>query len=128
MTATLTPLRGKLEAEMSVRSQDIGFIDRGQKVTLKLDAYDFLRHGSAQGVITSVSEGSFTEDADGRPTAPFFKVRVRIDETKLTNVPADFRLIPGMTATIEIRIGSRRVVTYFLYPLFRMLDESIREP
>ena len=46
----------------------------------------------------------------------------------LRDVPADSRLIPGMTATVELKIGTRRVVTYFLYPLFRMLDESIREP
>jgi HlyD family secretion protein len=28
----------------------------------------------------------------------------------------------------EILVGDRRVITYFLYPLIRALDESLREP
>jgi HlyD family secretion protein len=35
---------------------------------------------------------------------------------------------PGMTLTAEMKVGSRRVISYFLYPLLRGLDESIREP
>lgn len=125
---TITPIRGRLEAEIAVRSQDIGFIERGQKVTVKLDAYDFLRHGTAQGVITSVSEGSFTQDADGRATAPYFKVLVRIDKPSLTNVPADFRLIPGMTLTGDILIGKRTILSYFLSGAQRASSEAMREP
>lgn len=125
---TLTPLRGRLEAEIAVQSKDIGFIERGQKVTVKLDAYDFLRHGTAQGVITSVSEGSFTQDNDGRQTAPFFKVRVRIDDVKLTNVPSDFRLIPGMTLNADILIGKRTILSYLLSGAQRASSEAMREP
>jgi hemolysin D len=32
-----------------------------------------------------------------------------------------------MTLTAEIVVGQRSVLSYFLYPLMRMLDESIRE-
>ncbi|MCC6482956.1 MAG: HlyD family type I secretion periplasmic adaptor subunit, partial [Sphingomonadaceae bacterium] len=102
--------------------------ERGQKVTIKLDAYDFLRHGTAQGVITSVSEGSFTQDSDGRQTAPYFKVLVRIDKPSLTNVPADFRLIPGMTLTGDILIGKRTILSYFLSGAQRASSEAMREP
>ncbi|MBP6031380.1 MAG: HlyD family type I secretion periplasmic adaptor subunit [Sphingobium sp.] len=125
---TITPIRGRLEAEIAVQSKDIGFIERGQKVTIKLDAYDFLRHGTAQGVITSVSEGSFTQDSDGRQTAPYFKVLVRIDKPSLTNVPADFRLIPGMTLTGDILIGKRTILSYFLSGAQRASSEAMREP
>jgi hemolysin D len=43
-------------------------------------------------------------------------------------VPEHFRLIPGMAVTAEIKAGERSVISYFLYPLLRGLDESIREP
>jgi HlyD family secretion protein len=33
-----------------------------------------------------------------------------------------------MTVTTEVKVGRRRVISYFLYPLLRGLDESIREP
>jgi HlyD family secretion protein len=33
-----------------------------------------------------------------------------------------------MTIAAEIRVGDRRVIEYFLYPILRGLDSSIREP
>ena len=111
-----------------MRSRDIGFRQRGDKVTIKLDAYDFLRHGTAQGIITSVSEGSFSQDSRGAPTDPYFKVRVRIDEAKLNNVPQDFRLIPGMTLTGDIMVGKRTILSYLLTGAQRASAEAMREP
>lgn len=125
---TITPIKGRLEAEIAVNAKDIGFIERGQRVTVKLDAYDFLRHGTAQGVVTSISEGSFTQDRDGRQTAPFFKVRVRIDNARLTNVPSDFRLIPGMTLNGDILVGKRTILSYLLSGAQRASVEAMREP
>ena len=37
-------------------------------------------------------------------------------------------LIPGMTVQAEIKTGQRTVISYFLYPLMRGLDESFHEP
>jgi HlyD family secretion protein len=125
---TITPIRGRLEAEMAVNSKDVGFIERGQKVTVKLDAYDFLRHGTAQGIITSISEGSFTHDSSGAQREPFFKIRVRIDNAKLTNIPQDFRLIPGMTLTGDILVGHRTILSYLLTGAQRASSEAMREP
>ena len=51
-----------------------------------------------------------------------------LDPGKLENVPDNFRLMPGMATTVEIKVGRRKVIEYFLYPLLRYLDESIREP
>jgi len=125
---TITPIGGRLEAEIAVRGQDIGFLERGERVTIKLDAYDFLRHGTAHGVITSISEGSFTQDSDGARREPFFKVRVRIDDVRLTNVPRDFRLIPGMTLTGDILVGHRTMLSYLLSGAQRAGAEAMREP
>ena len=125
---TITPVRGRLEAEIAVSSRDVGFIERGQKVTLKLDAYDFLRHGTAQGTITSISEGSFTHDANGSQRDPFFKVKVRITNATLNNVPNDFRLIPGMTLTGDILVGKRTILSYLLTGAQRASAEAMREP
>jgi HlyD family secretion protein len=33
-----------------------------------------------------------------------------------------------MTVTAELKAGNRSVISYFLYPILRGLDESIREP
>ncbi len=46
----------------------------------------------------------------------------------MINMPADFRLVPGMTLSSDIKIGSRTVITYITWPLLRVFGESIREP
>ncbi len=56
------------------------------------------------------------------------KISVRWEIDLLKEVPKDFRLMPGMAAQGEIKVGTRRVIDYFLYPLIRTLDGSIREP
>jgi HlyD family secretion protein len=40
----------------------------------------------------------------------------------------DYRLLPGMTADADIKVGKRRVIEYILYPLMGAVDSSIREP
>jgi HlyD family secretion protein len=42
-------------------------------------------------------------------------------------LPAPTRLLPGMTVTAEMVTGDRSVISYFLYPVIRILDESFRE-
>jgi hemolysin D len=51
-----------------------------------------------------------------------------LGEGELRNVPKTQRLLPGMQVSAEIRVGSQRVISYFLYPFLRVFDESLREP
>ena len=125
---TLVPLRGALEAEVMVDAKDIGFIRPGDTVRVKLDAYKFTSHGVAKGVIKTISEGSFTDSQDGRSRAPFFKVRVVLTDVHLRNVPASFRLIPGMTLQGEILVGKRTIMSYVLEGALRTGSEAMREP
>ena len=36
--------------------------------------------------------------------------------------------MPGMTVSAEIKTGTRTVLDYFLEPLMRGVNESLREP
>jgi HlyD family type I secretion membrane fusion protein len=126
---TLVPLSAPVEARVNVSSQDIGFIAVGDKVTIKLDAYMFLRHGTVTGVVKSISEGSFTTDDNNQPvTQPYFKVWVAIKKLNLRNVPKDFRLVPGMTLTGDIMVGERTILSYLMEGALRTGSEAMREP
>jgi HlyD family secretion protein len=125
---TLSPLNAPVEAEIMVQSQDIGFIDVGDPVTLKIDAYMFLRHGTAKGVVDSISEGSFTLDENNQPVPAYFKVRVAIKEVHLRNVPKNFRLVPGNTLVGDIMVGRRTILSYLVEGALRTGSEAMREP
>ncbi len=126
---TLTPLGGTVEADVDIPAVDIGFVKAGDKVRVKLDAYRFMQHGTADGVIKTISEGSFnTNDSNTAQAAPHFKARVAFTRVNLRNVPSDFRLIPGMTVTGDILIGHRTIMSYIIEGAMRTGSEAMREP
>jgi hemolysin D len=125
---TLVPLDAPVEADVNVSARDIGFIKIGDPVQLKLDAYRFMQHGTAKGVIKTLSEGSFTTDDNNTPVEPYFKARVTIKEVHLRNVPPDFRLIPGMTLAGDILVGRRTILSYLVEGGLRTGSEAMREP
>jgi HlyD family secretion protein len=131
---TLVPLGVPLEAEVSVNARDIGQVSTGEEARLKFDAYPFQKYGTADGNIRTISRDAFSPSAAGDPQAqassggqPFFKARIPVVDAGLAASP-DIRLLPGMTVTAEIKVGTRSVISYFLYPLLRGLDDSLKEP
>lgn len=125
---TLVALDAPIEAEITIRSREIGFVRPGDPVTLKVDTFNFVEHGFAKGHIRWISEGSFTVDENNQPVEPYYKARVSIDELRFTRVPASFRLVPGMTLTADIHIGDRSVLAYLLTGASRGMSGAMREP
>jgi HlyD family type I secretion membrane fusion protein len=125
---TLARLDAPVEAEIDVATTDVGFISVGNPVQLKLDAYSFVLYGMAKGVVKTISEGSFTTDANNTPVPPYFKVRVKVTKLQLHDVPKDFRLIPGMTLVGDIMVGRRTIMSYLTETLLRQGSETMREP
>jgi HlyD family secretion protein len=126
---TLMPVDTPLEAEARVASRDIGFVRTGDHCTLKVDAFNYMEHGTAEGIVRWISDGAFSTDDDtGQVVDPFYKVRCSIDTVHFQNVGQNFRLIPGMTLTADLKVGRRSVLGYVLSGVLRGLDESMREP
>lgn len=124
---TLVPLDSSLEAEAEVAAADIGFIRENDPVRIKLDAFPFQRHGLVHGSVRSISPDAFEKNtAEGARL--LYRIRVSADSIELKAVPKDFRVLPGMGLSAEIKVGERRVITYLLYPIIRSLDETMREP
>ncbi len=132
---TLVPSGAPLIAEIMIGSSDVGYTKPGNAVSVKVDAFPYQRHGKLEGRLISVSEASFSSQSDGetpsqrRPTAgAFHRARIELPKTRLGRLPEGARLIPGMTVSADIKVGSRSVLSYFLNPVTRGLDESMREP
>lgn len=126
---TLVPLDSPLEAEVLVDGRDVGHVRAASVARVKLEAWPFQKHGTLAGELRTLSGDAFNPDPkkDGE-ARPHYKARIKFTSAELRNVPPTFRLMPGMTVTAEIKAGERSVLSYFLYPLLRGLDESIREP
>jgi len=125
---TLVPLRTPMEAEIRIASRDVGFIRPGDPCTLKIDAFNFFEHGTADGTLRWISEDAFTADDDGKATEAYYRARIRIDHMNFVGVPENFRLIPGMTLIGDVKIGTRSVFKFLLGGFIRGLGEAMREP
>ena len=132
---TLVPINVPLEAEVSINTRDIGRVAVGKEARIKLDAYPFQKYGTASGEVRTISQDTFLSGQQeqaatpGQPAAaPFFKARILLADTRLNAADVPVRLLPGMTVSTEIKVGNRTVISYFLYPLLRGLDNAIREP
>jgi hemolysin D len=120
-----------------IEARDVGFIRPGDPVKVKFDAFNFIEHGMAEGKLRWVSEGAFTTNDDGlqptvqqtgQPTEPYYKGRVELDNVELRNVPDGFRLIPGMTLTGDVHIGTRSLLMYVVTGALQGMGEAMREP
>jgi HlyD family secretion protein len=126
--ALLVPLGGKLLAEVDVAAVDVGEIRLKDEVRLKIDAFPFQRFGVLKGKVVTISGDAFTQPANDPSKPPVsYRVIVAIDAPEFTQAKAPAELLPGMTTTAEIVVGQRTVLSYFLYPLIRVVDEAIRE-
>jgi HlyD family secretion protein len=124
---TLIPVNVKIEAEVNVQPKDIGKVNVGDAVRIKLNAFPFQKHGTLDGRLRVISEDTFQEQGAMGTKSSVYHARI-IVSGKLENVPDSFRLIPGMELKAEIKVGKRRIIEYIIHPLIKALDESIREP
>lgn len=139
----LIPVGVDMEVEIEIEGKDIarlksatkqemadGELPAGSDVRVKLSSFPYQKHGALDGVIRTISEGSFEKQLPGGIDSGVTMYRARITLQKpytLEEVGEDFRLVPGMTATAEIKVGRRKVIEYFLYPLIQS-TEALREP
>jgi HlyD family secretion protein len=125
---TLMPANTSLEAEIRIASRDIGFLRPGDRCVIKIEAFNYMEHGTAEGAVRWISDNAFTLDDDGKPVEAFYKSRCSVDEMHFVKVPQNFRLIPGMTLQADVNVGTRSVAMYLLSGIIRGFNEAMREP
>ena len=130
---TLIPLDTPLIAEVMIESADVGYPKLGDPVVVKVDAFPYQLHGALRGQLRSIGEDSFSAQSSAPGATPsaggvFHRSQVSLASTDLRDLPEGTHLIPGMTVTAEIKVGTRTALSYFLYPLRRGFNDSLREP
>jgi len=119
----IVPEDGLLEIEARVRNRDVGFVQPGQAVEVKVDTFAFTRYGTLPGTLVDVAADAAGDD----PQNGTYKARIALERDTLRVDGRDVRLQPGMTVTVDIRTGRRRAIEYLLAPMLRMAGEAMRE-
>ena len=119
----IVPLEGSLLVEAHVRPADIAFLRPEQDATVKLTAYDFAIYGGLPAKLEHISADTIT-DEDGES---FYLIKVRTERDYLGSMDGSLRIIPGMTATVDILTGEKSVLDYLLKPVLRAREKALRE-
>ena len=124
---TLVPLGVDVEATVNVDPKDIGWIRGGELARVKLGAYPFQRYGTLDGKVRTISEDTFSESTTSGGNRSWYHVQLGLSGRLLPRA-GNYRLVPGMQVTAEIKVGKRRIIEYLTDPLIKALDESCKEP
>ena len=140
----VVPSDSRLEIEAMVSNRDIGFVHAGQEAEIKIDTFNFTRYGLLHGEVLSVSQdavirdrkqdrsderGLGTQNDSSEPQGQElnYTARISLDRTRMQIDDRMVNLSPGMAATVEIKTGSRTILSYLLSPLLRYRQETFHE-
>ena len=124
---TLVPTGVELLTIFDVDPSDISKLIPDTSVKIQLNALPAQKHGELKGKLIYVSADTIDKNIDGNP-GNFYRARAQITENELKETPPGFNLMPGMKVSGKFKVGQRRLITYFIYPLIRTLGNSFAEP
>lgn len=126
----IVPMDDRLLVETKIRPQDVAFLRVGLPATVKVTAYDFSIYGGLGGVVEHISPDTLREESrlamatTGEES--YYRVMVRTSEATLHSGGKSLPIMPGMTATVDIRSGQKSILQYLLKPVFKA-REAFRE-
>ena len=82
---------------------------------LQLTAYDYAIYGGLDAKLEHISADTITNE-EGES---FYLIRVRSERDYLGSRDGSLKIIPGMTAMVDILTGEKSVLDYLLKPVLR---------
>lgn len=119
---SIVPENAELIVEADVLNQDIGYVFEGQEVSVKLDTFSFQKYGTVDGKIIYISPSAVEDDRKGL----IYKIKVSVDRNSFNINGSDVPISSGMSGTAEIKLEERRIIEFFLEPVFEYFDDSLK--
>jgi hemolysin D len=120
---SIVPEEESLEVEVMLGNMDIGFVQKDMIAEIKIHTFPFTKYGLIDATVTAISDDAIIDEKLGLIYAMHLKMHkntIMIDNKKV-------KLIPGMAVTAEVKTDKRRIIEFFMAPLLRYKQESIRE-
>lgn len=119
----IVPKQATVEMEAFMENKDVGFVQAGQEAQVKVDAFEYTKYGTISAKVSHVSQDAIQDEKKGL----IYSVRVVLTQSAMNVDGRTVALSPGMSGSVEIKTGTRRVIEYVLAPLLQHGRESLRE-
>lgn len=116
----IVPTDKPLVFEGYIQDKDIANIKIGDVAKIKISAYSYSDYGDIDGRVTYISKSSYQIEGMGN----VYKIELEIDREGFNE---EIKLMSGMSGTVEIDVGKRSVLDYFLEPILQGMKNSLKE-
>lgn len=123
----IVPSESALEVDAVLLNKDIGFVQEGQRVVVKVNTFNFTKYGMIDGTVRYISDDAIENNTQDENLGLVYSARVGLNSDRLMVEGREVRLSPGMSVTAEIKTGQRRLIEFFMSPLLRYKQESLGE-
>ena len=120
---SILPDNSRWIAELYVSTKAIGNISKSSAVYLKYDAFPYMKFGVYRGEVKNISGTILTRESlppEIPATGPMYRILVNLEKQQISLSDQRYSLQSGMTVTAELEAESRRLVDWFLGPLYDM--------
>jgi len=122
----IVPLTDEVLIETRIKPAEVGYLRVGQAAKAKLLGFDYNVFGGLEGRVEYISPDALGE-ADGKPGGGrYYRALIRSERSTLRYKGEAMQVIPGMSATVEIKTGERSVLSYLLRPMLKT-QEALSE-
>lgn len=118
---SIIPIDKPLIIKANVLNQDIGYLKKGQNVAIKITTFNFQKYGKLDGILEHIGNDAIKDEKLG----DIFEIKVKPLKNHLIVDGETKEIEPGMQVIAEVKVGKRRVIEFFIYPIIRYLDEGL---
>lgn len=125
----MLPRGSELVVEAKYAPTDVASLQIGLPAQVKLDAYDDSVFGSLKGEVLYISPDALSEPDQRGGESFYYRVHIRLEEPPKEAGPRKEPVIvmPGMTATAEVRTRDRSVFSYLTKPITKTFSQAMSE-
>lgn len=125
---TVVPEQSSLQVHLYSPSRGIGFLQVGQKVLLRVQAFPYQKFGFQEGRVAAISRSAsapaelppHVSGASGASASPepVYRVTVDLGSQTVRAYGEQAKLVSGMRVDADVLVESRRLIEWMFEPLF----------
>ncbi|MGF1568513.1 MAG: HlyD family type I secretion periplasmic adaptor subunit [Nodosilinea sp.] len=117
----IAPSTAPLVLSALLPNRDAGLVEIGMPVKMKFEAFPYQDYGMVTGQVLSMSPDAKVDEKMGS----VYQVDITLDTTHITNEGEPISLQAGQTATAEIIVRQRRIISLVLEPFRKLQKHNI---
>ncbi|WP_342806750.1 HlyD family efflux transporter periplasmic adaptor subunit [Alteromonas sp. M12] len=121
---SVVPQESQIQAKLLVPVKAIGFVEQGQPIQIRYDAFPYQKFGLYQGTITSVSDAVILPNevhyAPLNIQEPVYLVHATLESQSVSAYGKKLSLKSGMTLSADVQLGERSLLEWIFEPLLSL--------